>query len=95
MAITERLGDLEVTREESWRRDVPPGLEFGLRNYWFPLALSSEVVADKPFAVTALCEDLVIWRDSSATPHVFVDSCPHRAVKLSMGHILKDRLQCV
>ncbi len=66
-----------------WRKDIPPGLEFGLRNYWYPLALSSEVQADKPFAVTALCEDLVLWRDSAGMPHVFVDSCPHRAVRLS------------
>ena len=71
--------------EESWRKDVPPGLEHGLRNYWFPIALSSEVLADKPFAITVLCEDLVVWRDSASAPHVFVDSCPHRAVKLSVG----------
>ena len=80
--------------EKKWRKDVPEGLEYGLRNYWFPLALSSEVVADKPFAVTALCEDLMIWRDSSGSPHIFVDSCPHRAVKLSEGHSLGDRFQC-
>ena len=80
--------------EEKWRKDVPEGLEHGLRNYWFPLALSSEVIADKPFAVTALCEDLMIWRDSSGAPHIFVDSCPHRAVRLSEGHVLEDRFQC-
>jgi len=79
---------------ESWRKDVPVGLEHGLPNYWFPIALSSEVSADKPFAVTVLCEDLVIWRDRANTPHVFVDSCPHRAVKLSVGNVLDDRLQC-
>ena len=25
--------------EEKWRKDIPPGLEHGLRNYWYPLAL--------------------------------------------------------
>ena len=80
--------------EPSWRRDVPHGLEFGLRNYWYPLALSNEVPADRPLAVTALGEDLVLWRDSSGNPHTFVDSCPHRAVKLSAGHVLGDRIQC-
>ena len=79
---------------EKWRKDVPVGLEFGLRNYWYPLALSSEVVADKPWALTAFCEDLAIWRDSAGSPHIFVDSCPHRAVRLSVGHVLGDRLQC-
>ena len=80
--------------EEKWRKDIPPGLEHGLRNYWYPLALSAEVLADKPFALTALCEDLTVWRDSSGRPHIFVDSCPHRAVKLSAGCVLGDRLQC-
>lgn len=80
--------------DEKWRRDVPLGLEFGLRNYWYPIALSGEVFADKPRAVTALCEELLIWRDGSGTPHTFIDSCPHRAVRLSIGHVLKDRLQC-
>jgi phenylpropionate dioxygenase-like ring-hydroxylating dioxygenase large terminal subunit len=80
--------------EESWRQDVPPGLEHGLPNYWFPIALSSEVLADKPFPVTALCEELVVWRDGSGAPHVFLDFCPHRAVKLSMGNVLGDHLQC-
>lgn len=80
--------------EEPWRRDVPHGLEFGLRNYWYPIALSSEVSADHPLAVTALSEDLVIWRNGSGKPHTFVDSCPHRAVKLSAGHVLKDRIKC-
>jgi len=80
--------------EQSWRRDVPNGLELGLRNYWYPLALSSEVPADLPLALTALAEDLVIWRDGSGKPHTFLDSCPHRAVKLSAGHILRDRIKC-
>jgi len=81
--------------EEPWRKDVPTGLEYGLPNYWFPIALSAEVSADKPFAVTALCEDLVIWRGEAGSPHVFVDSCPHRAVRLSVGNVLGDRLQCI
>lgn len=92
-ANTQRRKSYDVP-PDAWRKDVPEGLEYGLRNYWYPVALSTEVLHDKPFAVTALCEDLVIWRDVHGTPRIFVDSCPHRAVKLSAGNIIDDRLQC-
>ena len=94
MGGSQRVGNGEPSGEK-WGGDVPYGLECGLRNYWYPLALSSEVVADKPFPVKALDEDLVFWRDSSGSPHLFIDFCPHRAVKLSVGNILGDRLQCI
>jgi len=80
---------------EKWRQDVPHGLEFGLRNYWYPIALSTEIpAADRPTATTALCEDLVIWRDSTGSPHTFLDSCPHRAARLSVGQCLGNRIKC-
>ncbi len=79
---------IEWVSEEKWRKDVPAGLEYGLPNYWYPIALSAEVLTSKPMAVTALCEDLMIWRDNSGVPHIFVNSCPHRAVRLSVGFVL-------
>lgn len=76
-------------------RDVPQGLERGLRNYWYPLLLSEDLGADRPVGLTAVCENLVLWRDGNGEPHVLRDRCPHRAARLSIGRILNGQLQCL
>jgi phenylpropionate dioxygenase-like ring-hydroxylating dioxygenase large terminal subunit len=76
-------------------KDVPEGLELGLRNYWYPILLEEELPADKPVGLMALGEKLVAWRDRSGTPHVLRDHCAHRGAKLSVGEILDDDIQCV
>jgi phenylpropionate dioxygenase-like ring-hydroxylating dioxygenase large terminal subunit len=72
---------------------VPAGLEMGLRNYWYPLLPSAELGAS-PVAVTALGEDLAVWRSADGQPHAFADVCPHRAARLSLGEIRGGELQC-
>jgi len=75
-------------------RGVPRGLELGLRNYWYPVAQSEELAADKPIGTHCLNEDLVLFRDKQGTPGVLYDRCPHRYVKLSSGRVLDGQLQC-
>ncbi len=75
-------------------RGVPAGLEMGLRNYWYPIIQSNELPAGSPVALTCLGEDLVVFRDSKNNPQVLFDRCPHRYVKLSVGRVLGDELQC-
>ncbi len=74
--------------------DVPKGLEVGLRNYWYPVALSEDVGRDRPVAIKCLGEELIVWRGSDGLPGVLSDRCPHRAAKLSVGRILEGQLQC-
>lgn len=74
--------------------DVPRGLEIGLRNYWYPVALSEDVGRDKPAAIKCLGESLVVWRDADGRPGVLFDRCPHRAARLSAGRVLEGQLQC-
>jgi phenylpropionate dioxygenase-like ring-hydroxylating dioxygenase large terminal subunit len=74
-------------------RGVPAGLELGLRNYWYPIVQSSELPAGSPIGITCLGEDLVLYRDSNG-PKVLFDRCPHRYVKLSVGRVFGDELQC-
>src|SRR5262245_23258426 len=76
-------------------RDVPAGLERGLRNYWYPILQSDELGADEPIEIKRLSEHLALWRDKRGDPHTVTDRCPHRAAKLSMGRILNGDLQCV
>jgi len=74
--------------------DVPEGLEVGLRNYWYPVALSEDVGRDKPVAIKCLGEELVVWRDEHGLPAVLFGRCPHRGARLSVGRILEGQLQC-
>lgn len=71
----------------------PMELRRGLRNYWYPVALSRDVTGP-PVSVRRLAEDLVIWRDECGDARVFSDRCPHRGTKLSVGDVVNGRLQC-
>jgi len=75
-------------------KDVPQGLELGLRNYWYPVIESARVSADEPTGFTILGEALAAWRDRAGRPHIVRDKCPHRAAKLSQGRVLAGDLQC-
>jgi phenylpropionate dioxygenase-like ring-hydroxylating dioxygenase large terminal subunit len=40
---------------------------------------------DRPWGVTILGRELVVWKDGEGEWRVFDDSCPHRKVALSEG----------
>jgi phthalate 4,5-dioxygenase oxygenase subunit len=75
-------------------RDVPAGLELGLRNYWYPVLQSEELPSGKPVGFRVLGENLVAWRDRNGHPGVLRDKCPHRGARLSAGRVLSGDLQC-
>jgi phenylpropionate dioxygenase-like ring-hydroxylating dioxygenase large terminal subunit len=75
-------------------KDVPQGLELGLRNYWYPVLESARVTANEPTGFMILGEPLVAWRDRDGRPRIVRDKCPHRAAKLSQGRVLGGDLQC-
>lgn len=75
-------------------KDLPQGLEKGLRNYWYPLTESEHLSQEKPLALEALGEKLVAWRGADGRPRVVNDLCPHRLAKLSDGRVLGGDIQC-
>ena len=75
-------------------RHIPKGLELGLRNYWYPVLQSEDLVAGQPLGFRALGETLVAWRGRDGAPNVVFDRCSHRAAKLSLGRVLAGDLQC-
>jgi phenylpropionate dioxygenase-like ring-hydroxylating dioxygenase large terminal subunit len=75
-------------------RGVPKGLELGLRNYWYPVLQSEELVVGKPTGFKVLGETLTAWRDKRGHPNVVRDKCPHRGAKLSAGRVLEGTVQC-
>ena len=63
-----------------------------LKPYWYPLALSTDVV-DKPVASTLLGERVAIYRAGGKVRAVR-DLCIHRGTPLSLGWIDGDTLVC-
>ena len=60
------------------------GASAGLRDYWYPVAWSAQVVR-RPFAVEVVGERLMLQRDAEGAVHALHDRCPHRGVPLSLG----------
>lgn len=77
---------------------VGPGTPMGalLREYWIPVVLSSEIPLPdcKPVRVRLLGEDLVCFRNTSGTPGLLGQFCPHRSVSLAYGRNEFDGLRC-
>jgi phenylpropionate dioxygenase-like ring-hydroxylating dioxygenase large terminal subunit len=64
-----------------------------LKPYWYPVALSEEVPADKPYATSLLGERLVLYRAGGKVA-ALRDLCVHRGTPLSLGWIDGDQLVC-
>ena len=64
-----------------------------LRNCWYVAAWDNEV-GREPFARLLLNEPVVMFRTEDGTPVALADRCCHRALPLSMGKLVGDRLQC-
>src|SRR5439155_328581 len=77
------------------RLAVDAGLQFGLRNHWYPIFESRDLPLGKPIGIRRLGEDLALWRDGSGQPHLFIDRCPHRGAAFSEGGTVQGtELQC-
>jgi phenylpropionate dioxygenase-like ring-hydroxylating dioxygenase large terminal subunit len=55
-----------------------------LKNFWYALCLSTEA-KEKPIRVTALGQDLVVYRNSKHKAIAMSDLCVHRGGALSSG----------
>ena len=62
-------------------------------SHWHPLALAQEVDPG-PLAACLLGQDLALWRDGADQVQVFVDRCPHRGARLSLGQVQGGQLEC-
>jgi len=63
-------------------------------NDWYAVAISEEVSDGDKFATQLLGEDILVWR-SKGEIHAWLDRCPHRGSKLSLGEIRnQDTVVC-
>jgi phenylpropionate dioxygenase-like ring-hydroxylating dioxygenase large terminal subunit len=78
------------------RVDIPPcsGLYRSELNHWHPI-LSCGQLLREPVAVRLHGTDMVLFRTASGQIGALEDCCPHRRMKLSLGRVVNDRLQCL
>jgi phenylpropionate dioxygenase-like ring-hydroxylating dioxygenase large terminal subunit len=61
---------------------------------WTAIALSRDVPAGVARAVLLDGRELVIWRGDGVA-HVWEDRCPHRGMRLSLGFVRDNSLNCL
>ncbi|KAB2627963.1 protein TIC 55 [Pyrus ussuriensis x Pyrus communis] len=62
---------------------------------WYPLYLTQDLPEDAPLGLTVFNKQLVLYRDGSGELRCYEDRCPHRLAKLSKGHLINGRLECL
>jgi 5,5'-dehydrodivanillate O-demethylase len=65
-----------------------------LRRYWHPIAAVAELEENPIKPIRLLGEDLVLYKDESATYGLVERACPHRGADLSYGMIEREGLRC-
>lgn len=65
-----------------------------LLNDWHPVGMSREFAAGQLAATRLLGRELVVWRESNGTVHVWEDLCVHRGTRLSLGKVCDDKVIC-
>jgi phenylpropionate dioxygenase-like ring-hydroxylating dioxygenase large terminal subunit len=65
----------------------------GVLDHWHPV-LPANRLRRRPVAVRLHGTDLVLFRTASGEIGALEDRCPHRRMKLSLGKVIGDRLQC-
>jgi phenylpropionate dioxygenase-like ring-hydroxylating dioxygenase large terminal subunit len=65
-----------------------------LRGFWYPALLSAKIAPGKIRQTRLLGVPLVVGRDAEGSPFAMRDSCPHRGMPLSAGHLDGKLLEC-
>ena len=76
---------------------VGPGTPCGelLRCYWQPIAIASELTAEKPTRrVRVMGEDLVVYRDPRGNYGCVAEHCAHRGASLAYGFVEDGGIRC-
>lgn len=62
---------------------------------WIPIALGRDVPVGVTRAVIVDEREIVIWRGADGVAHVWEDRCPHRGMRLSLGFVRGNALNCL
>ena len=62
---------------------------------WVPIALGRDIPRGVTRAVHLDGQELVIWRGEAGSAQVWEDRCPHRGMRLSLGFVRENSLNCL
>ncbi|CAI9115370.1 OLC1v1016260C3 [Oldenlandia corymbosa var. corymbosa] len=65
-----------------------------LKNFWYPVAFSSDLKNDKMIPIDCFEEPWVIFRGKDGKPGCIRNTCAHRACPLDLGTVKDGRVQC-
>lgn len=71
---------------------APP--ESGYHQCWYPVAVSSELVAGQALGINLCDGRVVVYRTQSGDVHAMVPYCKHMGADLSLGDVVDDELRC-
>ncbi len=71
-----------------------PGKQPFIREQWYVIAYSHEVLHGVPFARVCMNEPIVLFRTADGRVAALYDRCPHRGVPLSHGVVVGSSIQC-
>lgn len=63
-------------------------------NHWHPVMPARQLKKNAVAGVRLAGRDLALFRDSAGKVSALTDHCPHRRMKLSLGKVVDDKLQC-
>jgi nitrite reductase/ring-hydroxylating ferredoxin subunit len=63
-------------------------------DHWHPVLLSSQLKKNAVVGIRLAGHDLALYRKSNGEIGALTDHCPHRRMKLSLGKVYHDKLQC-
>ncbi|MQL79406.1 hypothetical protein Taro_011831 [Colocasia esculenta] len=65
-----------------------------LKNFWYPVAFSSDLKDDTMIPIDCFEEPWVIFRGKDGRPGCVGNTCAHRACPLHLGSVNEGRIQC-
>jgi nitrite reductase/ring-hydroxylating ferredoxin subunit len=68
--------------------------EVGLKDRWYPVARSEEVITRHVVQTQLLGQEIAVWRDDVGGVNAWENRCPHRGVRLSIGINTGTELRC-
>ena len=73
---------------------MPEVPDVSLERRWFPVCRGEEAFLRHIVHAALLGQELAVWRSDDGAVNAWVNRCPHRGVRLSVGTNLGDRLKC-
>ena len=64
------------------------------RRCWFALCSREDLPATHIFETDLLGQELAVWRGPGGIVNVWVNRCPHRGIRLTVGAIMGAELRC-